>query len=103
MRLIDADKLKKDMLLQNILGESMQKIIDRYIHIVDSQPTAFDLDNVVGQLEKEESKARLQLIEDRKTAFEFSSKCRLDAYKKSIGIVKGGGVNERNSFKGKES
>ena len=51
MRLIDADKLKKDILLQNILGEPIQKIIDRYIHIVDSQTTVFDVDNVVEQLE----------------------------------------------------
>ena len=51
MRLIDADKLKKDILLQNILGEPIRKIIDRYIHIVDKQPTAFDPDKVVEQLE----------------------------------------------------
>ena len=51
MRLIDADQLKKDILLQNILGEPIQKIIDRYIHIVDSQPTVFDVDKVVEQLE----------------------------------------------------
>jgi hypothetical protein len=50
MRLIDADKLKKDILLQNILGEPIQKIIDRYIHIVDNQPTAFDVDKVMEQL-----------------------------------------------------
>ena len=51
MRLIDTDKLKKDILLQNILGEPIQKIIDRYIHIVDEQPTAFYVDKVVEQLE----------------------------------------------------
>lgn len=51
MRLIDTDKLKKDILLQNILGEPIQKIIERYIHIVDEQPTAFDVDKVVEQLE----------------------------------------------------
>lgn len=51
MRLIDADKLKKDILLQNILGEPIQKIIDRYIHIVDEQPTAFDVDKVIEQME----------------------------------------------------
>lgn len=51
MRLIDADKLKKDILLQNILGEPIQKIIDRYIHIVDEQPTTFDVDAVVEQLD----------------------------------------------------
>ena len=50
MRLIDADKLKKDILLQNILGEPIQKIIDRYKHIVDNQPTAFDVHKVVEHL-----------------------------------------------------
>ncbi len=53
MRLIDADKLKKDILLQNILGEPIQKIIDRYIHIVDEQPTAFDSDKVISELKKD--------------------------------------------------
>lgn len=52
MRLIDADKLKKDMLLQNILGEPMRKIIDRYIHIVDSHPTAFDVGKIIKQLKE---------------------------------------------------
>lgn len=52
MRLIDADKLKKDMLFQNILGESTQKIIDRYIHIVNSQPTAFDIEKTVKELDE---------------------------------------------------
>ena len=51
MCLIDADKLKKDMLLKKILGEPMQKIIDRYIH-VDEQPTAFDLDKTVKELDE---------------------------------------------------
>ena len=50
MRLIDADKLKKDILLQNILGEPIQNIIDRYIHIVDNQPTAFDAEKVTESL-----------------------------------------------------
>lgn len=58
MQLIDADKLKKDILLQNILGEPIQKIIDRYIHIVDEQPTAFDVDKVVEQLENRSELAR---------------------------------------------
>lgn len=53
MRLIDADELKKDMLAQSILGESMGKVMDRYVHIVDSQPTAFDMDKVVEQLKEE--------------------------------------------------
>lgn len=50
-RLIDAEALKKDILSQSILGETMGKVLDRYIHLVDSQPTAFDVDKVVEQLE----------------------------------------------------
>lgn len=92
MRLIDTDKLKKDILLQNILGEPIQKIIDRYIHIVDEQPTVFDVDKVMEQLKRKESVARSELLVDRKTAFEFSSKCRLEAYEEAIEIVKGGGT-----------
>lgn len=43
MRLIDADVLKKDILSQSILGEPMKKI-------VDIQPTAYDVNKVVEQL-----------------------------------------------------
>ena len=92
MRLIDADKLKKDMLLQNILGEPIQKIIDRYIHIVDKQPTAFDVDKVVEQLEEVEKIMTSPVNKDC-----FGEECRaLDCtvclISKAIEIVKEGGV-----------
>ena len=77
MRLIDTDKLKKDILLQNILGEPIQKIIDRYIHIVDEQPTAFDVDKVVEQLEN----------------YLFEKYC-IEGDTTIDEIVKGGGVDE---------
>ena len=99
MRLIDADLLKKDItkwLKPSKPDETeMIDVADAIVSTmmeIDEQPTAFDLDKVIDQLEKEESKARLELMEDRKTAFEFSSKSRLDAYKKALEIVKGGGV-----------
>ncbi len=85
MRLIDADKLKH--VIHCAYSDDLE-ILEK----IDEQPTAFDLDKVIDKLEKEESKARLELMEDRKTAFEFSSKCRLEAYEKAIEIVKGGGV-----------
>lgn len=85
-RLIDADKLIHALANDFCDGK---KTLGQ---VVDEQPTAFDVDKVINQLEKEESKARLELMEDRKTAFEFSSKCKLDAYKKALEIVKGGGV-----------
>ena len=83
MRLIDADKLKKDILLQNILGEPIQKIIDRYIHIVDNQPTAFDVDEVVQQLE--------MLIED-KTSESGDDWYTAQCLDEAVDIVKGGGI-----------
>ena len=86
MRLIDTDKLKKDILLQNILGEPIQKIIDRYIHIVDEQLTAFNVNKVVKQLDKasgyyefdEQGKENVQMIN----------------LTEAIEIVKGGGVDD---------
>lgn len=87
MRLIDADKLKKDMLFQNILGESMQKIIDRYIHIVDSQPTAFDVEKVVEQLEKLKDTEQ-----DDSVAEIVSTRIWNKAIQSAISIVKGGGI-----------
>lgn len=90
-RLIDADELIKYIKIWEI-GTSISSDQKEFIDCIDRQPTAFDADKVVEQLEKEESKARLELMEDRKTAFEFSSKCRLKAYEKAIKIVKDGGV-----------
>lgn len=75
-RLIDAEALKKDILSQSILGETMGKVLNRYIHLVDSQPTAFDVDKVVEQLE-----------EDKRHTFDGCIN-----KKKAIEIVKGGGV-----------
>lgn len=85
MRLIDADKLKKDMLLQNILGEPIQKIIDRYIHIVDSQPTAFDEDKAISELERDKFIESECILSDVHQGYNAG-------LSRAIEIVKGGGV-----------
>jgi hypothetical protein len=90
MQLIDADKLKKDILLQNILGEPIQKIIDRYIHIVDEQPTAFDVDKVVEQLEKLADEANDKILEAGGLQLYYDG--YEDAMRTTVEIVKGGGV-----------
>lgn len=92
MRLIDADKLKKDMLLQNILGESMQKIIDRYIHIVDSQPTAFDMDKVAEQLKELKMRYFLTIANTGDKKLDVAYENVGNALDRAIKIVKGGGV-----------
>lgn len=90
MRLIDADKLKKDILLQNILGEPIQNIIDRYIHIVNEQPTAFDVDKVVEQLEKLADEANDKILEAGGLQLYYDG--YEDAMRTTVEIVKGGGV-----------
>ena len=86
MRLIDTDKLKKDILLQNILGEPIQKIIDRYIHIVDEQPTAFDVDKVVGELKRDKFIESECILSDVHQGYNAG-------LSRAIEIVKGGGVD----------
>lgn len=85
MRLIDADKLKKDILLQNILGEPIQKIIDRYIHIVDEQPTAFDLDKAISELKRDKFVESECILSDVHQGYNAG-------LSRAIEIVKGGGV-----------
>lgn len=80
-RLIDAEALKKDILSQSILGETMGKVLDRYIHVVDSQPTVFDVDKVVDQLS---DKFRVVRTDED---LEWNR-----AMDEAITIVKGGGV-----------
>lgn len=92
MRLIDADKLKKDILLQNILGEPIQKIIDRYIHIVDEQPTAFDADKVVEQLEELKMRYFLTIANTGDADKDCAYKNIANTIDKAVEIVKGGGV-----------
>lgn len=84
MRLINADKLKKDILLQNILGEPIQNIIDRYIHIVDEQPTAFDVDKVVGELKRDKFIESECILSDVHQGYNAG-------LSRAIEIVKGGG------------
>lgn len=92
MRLIDADKLKKDMLFQNILGESIQKIIERYIHIVDSQPTAFDVEKVVKQLKDLKAMYWFSIANTGDKKLDVAYENVGNALDRAIEIVKGGGV-----------
>ena len=85
MRLIDADKLKKDILLQNILGEPIPKIIDRYIHIVDEQPTAFDSDKVISELKKDKFIESECILSDVHQGYNAG-------LSRAVEIVKGGGI-----------
>lgn len=94
MRLIDADKLKKDILLQNILGEPIQKIIDRYIHIVDKQPTVFDVEKVVKQLKDLKAMYWFSIANTGDKKLDIAYENVGNALDKAIEIVKGGRVDD---------
>lgn len=81
-RLIDANELKKAIISQIVLGGTMAKAVDRYLHLVDSQPTAFDVDKVVDWLN---DKFRVVRTDED---LEWNR-----AMDEAITIVKGGGVD----------
>lgn len=82
MRLIDADELIKYIKIWEI-GTSISSGQKEFIDCIDNQPTAFDVDEVVQQLE--------MLIEDKCSESGddwYTAQCLNEA----VEIVKGGGV-----------
>lgn len=72
MRLIDADKLRKELLMM----ECMEDVVE----IIDNEPTAYDVDKVVEELETYKAKHK------------GSDGHYISITNKAIEIVKGGGV-----------
>ena len=101
MRLIDADKLKADLEKAISKNEDMDCLdFLRVASVIDAQPTAYDQDKVVEQLEEERE---LSYADFDRYAEEVSP-C-LDAeyddffhrgIERAIKIVKGGGIDAEN-------
>lgn len=90
-RLIESDKLKAD-LEKAILENGDMDCLDflRIASLIDAQPTAYDVDAVVKQLE--------ELTEEECTLHECgirSERCKPCIAKKAIEIVKAGGLNAK--------
>lgn len=95
MRLIDADELilhLNDFMLQqspidiqDIESIKVSAVIKDCIKAVDEQPTAYDVDKVLEQLE-------VGLANE--CVYERDQKVYTEAIRCAIEIVKGGGVNE---------
>lgn len=88
MRLIDADKLKKELYQQWFIDilltqRNREDIFYALEQKIDEQPTAYDVDKVVGQLK------------DHAIEFEAFGQCSdYVELSHAIEIVKGGEVNE---------
>lgn len=87
-RLIDADNLVFNGRQYN--SSQMKAILD----FVDAQPTAYDPDKVVEQLEKLKSLVPVNRVLDDIVNDKPKELGMLIAYEKAIEIVKGGGVDE---------
>lgn len=89
MRLIDADEFKRQIAGMAIVnGYSAQKA-NKMCELIDKQPTAYDVDKVLKQLEDE--KSHISLLDDE-----------LEVYKSAIDdaieIVKAGGMNNNSKI-----
>lgn len=86
-RLIDADNLQFNG--RNYNKSQMKAILD----FIDSQPTAYDPDKVVEQLEKLKSFVPVNRVLDDIINDKPKELGMLIAYEKAIEIVEGGGVD----------
>ena len=86
-RLIDADELIKYIKIWEI-GTSISSDQKEFIDCVNRQPTSFDVDKVVEQLETKKTRA----TELKKKYISEYFKGEADAFEFAIKIVKGGGV-----------
>ena len=97
MRLIDADKLMEDIIkickCQPYL-EGMQSEIVYIQDVIDEQPTAFDVDEVVEQLEEKSKmnlkKGLIEVLPDEARPYLKA----VESFDKAIEIVKRGGIDE---------
>lgn len=91
---IDADKLKADLEKAISKNEDMDCLdFLRVASFIDAQPTAYDPDKVVEQLEKLKSLVPVNRVLDDIINDKPKELGMLIAYEKAIEIVKGGGVD----------
>lgn len=83
MRLIDADKLKH--VIHCAYSDDLE-ILEK----IDEQPTAFDVDKIVEQLEKLANEANDKILEAGGLQLYYDG--YEDAMRTAVEIVKGGGV-----------
>ena len=94
MRLIDADEFEKQIAGMTIANNYPVNKASALCDLIDAQPTAYDPDRVVEQLEELKSLVPVNRILDDIVNEKPKELGMLIAYEKAIEIVKGGGVDE---------
>lgn len=91
MRLIDADKLTEDIHKRNYISKALSEIFET---IIDEQPTAYDVDKAVDQLEKKIQTHECCIEYEKKNGTiteEFQQRKAVEVLKEAVEIVKVGG------------
>ena len=93
MRLIDADIFKQQMaaVALTLPSFSTSKVV-KLLEIIDKQPTAYDLETVVQQLEEIKMRYFLTIANTGDEKMDFAYKEVGNAIDKAIEIVRNGGV-----------
>ena len=100
MRLIDADRLLADLKEENVVPIYIQNLtkknkqIIRFENMIYEQPTAYDVDKVLKQLEDESEKCSICELPTCKE--DESHCCYCNGLNKAIEIVKAGGMNNNS-------
>lgn len=93
MRLIDADKFKKQIAGMAIANNYPADKANKMCELIDLQSTAYDVDKVVDQLEKSSNDVLSNIFayeeDDHKGIYNDGLS---NGYEKAIEIVKSGGV-----------
>ena len=97
MRLIDADKLIEDIYSNSYactndeVNEILNKQLETNIYVINNQPTAFDVDKVVEQLEDKKFRAFMTLANTGDKQLDMIYENVGNCIDDSIEIVKAGG------------
>ena len=92
MRLIDAEKLKENCKITGEFKNNFQCVdLVTLGCVIDNQPTAYDVDKVVAELENLADKANDNIMVSESPQYHDGYE---DGVRKAIQIVKGGGVDD---------
>lgn len=85
-RLIDADAFKRQIAGMTIANSYSVNKANALCELIDAQPTAYDVDPVVKQLEAVDNQIEIQYENNYEKGLS-------DGIEKAVEIVKGGGVD----------
>ena len=95
-RLINADAFEKFIKEKYADGEKAEDIKEQMLFDLSCQPTAYDVDAVVKQLEEEKNLHKRMIKYEQKNGTvteEFQARRAVEVLERAIEIVKGGGVD----------